>query len=154
MPRYLLLLLVPFAAALTACDDTARTSWMLTAQPDASDTTLQLIVMVGGCDEFERFDIKKSEPRPPLRGQSPSVETESVTIEAFIHTDVRSPCPAILLHEEQTVELDTPLGDRTLKGCSPTSAKHGPVRRDLPNDDCGALIYPGVVVDTAERSSE
>ena len=134
MPRYLLLLLIPLAVALTACANIDRTSWQLSARPDDTDTTLQLIVLVGGCDDFERFDARETEV--DVEGQL----IESVTIEAYVHSGARSDCDAILNHEERTVELNAPLGDRKLKGCSPPSAKYGPIRSALPNDDCGSVL--------------
>ena len=137
MPRFLLLpfisigvLLLAVALTMAACRDIERASWQLVASPGDTDTTLQLVVYVGGCDRFQRFDVR--ETGLDANGQP----IESVTIEAYIHHGAQSNCdPSGGDQEERTVELRAPLGDRTLQGCSPPSARYG---SDEPNDDCAS----------------
>lgn len=136
MPRVLALITVAaLTAAIGECANIDRTSWRLTQPTGESDTVIHIGVQVGGCDEFERIDVRETEV--DVTGRLIGV----VTIEAFIETGVRSDCPDILLEEEHTVELDEPLGNRPLSGCSPPSARYGSAS-DPPNDDCGAQTFP------------
>jgi len=119
------------AVALGACADVERTSWRLSTFPDDADTTLQLGVAVGGCDKFDHFDMREN--AVDINGQL----VESVTIEAYIDHNARSSCDDVINHEEQTIELSAPLGDRPLRGCNPPSAIYG-VPDYPPDDDCAS----------------
>ncbi|MEX0683024.1 MAG: hypothetical protein WD904_10030 [Dehalococcoidia bacterium] len=133
MRRYPLLLVILAATATTACADAERTSWELTERPGDADTTLQLSVLVGGCDEFDHFDVKETEV--DIAGQL----IDSVTIEAYVDEGAkRDACPDGLFSEERTVELSAPLGDRRLRGCSPPSALYGDMSHLLADDDCAS----------------
>jgi len=133
--RLLMLSLVPIAAALSACSDIERTSWELTAPP-GDDPVLQLSVLVGDCDELDRFDVRETEV--DVEGQLMDI----VTIEACVKddSDSRSVCDDVIYIEPHTVELSAPLGDRPLHGCNPPNAIYGD--GVAPNDDCASWVAP------------
>ena len=132
MPRMLLILLfVPLAVLLTACADIERTSWALRAEPSHADTSIDLGVFVGACDEFERFDVRESDDR--------------ITIGAYVHEGERSDegCDDIILIEDKTVEFETPIGDRPLHGCNPASAVYGTnTAGGISNTACRSAVRP------------
>jgi hypothetical protein len=79
--------------------------WRLSEPPDGR--RLEVGIAVGNsCDSFERIEVTETET--------------SVTVQTFSRKDnSRQGCDDILLHHEETVELDEPLGDRELLGCAP-----------------------------------
>jgi hypothetical protein len=98
----LVALFVSFVALLTACDGVEKTSWSLTDEPDG--TTLHLVVEVAPCVPFDHINVTET--------------NEDVTVTAYRrHENTGRACPQILLHEPHTVQLEAPLGERTLRGC-------------------------------------
>lgn len=126
MYRYLALLL-PVAALSTACGSSELTSWQLADEPASSDTTLDVVVMVGGCDEFARFDVRET-------------EESTVTVSAYVNDGAKTNCDDVINLEERTVELRRPLGERVLEGCNPQSALYGAFDRSASNDDCRSSV--------------
>jgi len=95
-------LLIAFAVLVTACNGVEKTSWDLT---DARGKTLNLVVEVAPCVPFDHINVTET--------------NEDVTVTAYRrHENTGRACPDILLHEPHTVELDAPLGERTLRGCN------------------------------------
>lgn len=86
--------------------------WRLWSPTDGA--TLDLIVAVGNsCDSFERIDVTETD--------------DTVLIEALSREDHPGPgggCDDLLITERHTVELDRPLGGRTLEGCDPLPKAH------------------------------
>jgi hypothetical protein len=82
-----------------------RTDWALTSVPESN--TLSITVAVGGsCDEFDRIATSEDE--------------NTVTIHAYIReqSETGAACTAELRVQNETVQLDAPLGNRTLIGCN------------------------------------
>ena len=79
--------------------------WQLLEAP--TGTTLQLDVAVGNsCDSFERVDVEETE--------------DAVTIRSYSRQTLDGGgCDDLMLHEQLSVELEEPLGDRDLLGCAP-----------------------------------
>lgn len=117
--------IVLFIALASSCGgNVKRTSWTLSAAPNGNE--LQIAVMVGGCDSFSHIQ---------------AIETEStVTIAAYLNQDDVSGCDDFLGVEPKTVQLRTPVGDRSLEGCNPHSSVYQ--SPDLLDSDCRASIVP------------
>jgi hypothetical protein len=79
--------------------------WQLLETPNG--TTLKLYVAVGNsCDSFERVDVEET--------------GNAVTIRSYSRQTLDGDgCTDQLFHEQISVELEQPLGDRALLGCAP-----------------------------------
>lgn len=79
--------------------------WQLLEAP--MGTTLKLDIAVGNsCDAFERVDVEETE--------------DAVTIRSYSRQTLGGGgCEDLLIHEQVSVELEEPLGDRDLLGCAP-----------------------------------
>ena len=106
----------------TSNSNVERTSWHLTDV--ASGDELDIAIQLSPCDELEPLTVTES--------------GTSVRIDAKIRKEVRSACANILLSERRTVSLDSPLGERTLRGCNPGSAVYQ--RANLSDDDCASVV--------------
>lgn len=93
--------------ALVGCTSWSDESatWRLTDDPD--EPTLQVQAVFGGssCTRFKEWNVDETE--------------EAVTIEAVIERSSSPECTADQVHEDATIRLDVPLGDRQLRGCEP-----------------------------------
>jgi hypothetical protein len=81
------------------------TDWALNEAPDGA--TLSLAVAVGGsCDKFDRIATSEDE--------------HTVTVHAYVksQSETGAACTLELSVQSETVQLDAPLGDRTLQGCN------------------------------------
>jgi hypothetical protein len=81
------------------------TDWALNEAPDGN--TLSLAVAVGGsCDKFDRIATSEDE--------------HAVTVHAYVksQSETGAACTLELSVQSETVQLDAPLGDRTLQGCN------------------------------------
>ncbi|MDP9180788.1 MAG: hypothetical protein M3O21_03615 [Chloroflexota bacterium] len=73
----------------------------------AEGNTLSIWVGTGACDDFDRTDT--------------SEDANTVTVHAFTRAKPGledAPCILVLIPYKVTVQLATPLGDRTLLGCN------------------------------------
>jgi hypothetical protein len=79
--------------------------WQLLEAP--TNKTLKLDVAVGNsCDSFERVDVEETE--------------DVVTIRSYSRQTLDGGgCDDLLIHEQVSVELEEPLGNRDLLGCAP-----------------------------------
>lgn len=125
MSRYLILLL-PLLLLVTACSSGTRTSWQLTAAPADGDVSLQAVVPVGGCDDFDRFEVKET--------------NDSVIVGAYVLQNVRSTCNLSIGKQKETITLSRPLGNRRLQSCNPPSPLYGNIFGNLSDDDCRSPI--------------
>jgi hypothetical protein len=99
---------IVLVGALSACSgDSSKTveaSWTLRSEVDAATTAVPLLVYVGSssCDRFESAEVKEA--------------AELVTITAQVRSKGDG-CNSDMRTRTVEVQLDSPLGDRTLLGC-------------------------------------
>jgi hypothetical protein len=82
-----------------------RTDWAFKSARDGDSLSITVAVG-GGCDEFDLIATSEDE--------------NTVTIHAYIRVQgaTDEPCTLELKLKDVTVQLDAPLGDRTLLGCN------------------------------------
>jgi hypothetical protein len=87
--------------------DTVVSPWNLTEEPSGRQLSLLVRVGSGSCNEFDDVEVVESE------------STVSVDAKVDYYTG-EDDCTADDSFVETTVELERPLGDRSLEGCRPT----------------------------------
>lgn len=108
MPRQLACILLVLLATAACGGGGHPAAWRLTAPPDGD--ILQIVVELGdGCYSFDHIDVKEI--------------GDTVNVEAYRqrHSGSYSGCSSVLQRERHTVQLKSPLGERTLLGCDPVS---------------------------------
>lgn len=109
--------------------DTQRSDSWLSERADGTRLEVVTYIGSGSCNDFDRVDVEES--------------AEEVLIYAYITgEDGKTACTDDYTWETTEVELDEPLGDRSLSGCvAPADAHRAP---DLPHDStpCEDLVRP------------
>lgn len=110
-------------------EDTQRSDWWLSENVDGSRLQVVTYVGSGSCTEFDRVDVDES--------------AEEVSIQAYVTVHGgEDDCTDDYTWASTEVDLEEPLGDRTLSGCAAPAGGHR--APDLPHDGsaCDDLVRP------------
>lgn len=107
-------------------DGELQADWWLSDAPSGSSLPVAVYVGSSSCNEFNRVEVAES--------------ADEVTITAYVNVSGEEVCTADYTWHPAPVELDAPLDNRALRGC--TAPADGHRAADLEHDDvdCRTLI--------------